>query len=241
MPDEPFQYIQMVRAQSDAQYGKLEAGRIMRVDNDRANRWITAGIAEKSDEGAYTKFREARAETISNREGAFSALNRDDRAALWDVSTHRDALSAPEAGLRAAVEAGIPLVNLGALRTPEGLPLDPEASIEEILEARNNLHPDAVGVLTAHERASTSGGGSHYDMPMPLNPALREQERAIREQERNAQSDAYRAEQDKPTSTESPPLRQGQAGRRATSQHAQQAHRVEHVPADQAQRAEPKE
>jgi len=219
-------YIQMTQAQADASYGKLQPGRILRVDQDRADRWITAGLAEPSDEGAYQQQLDARVETIKDREGRFAQLNRDDKAALWDVSTHRDALTAPEAGLRAAVEAGVPLVNLGRLRTPEGLPIDPDASVEEILEARQNLHPELLAPLTSHERASTSGGGSHYDMPMPLNPELRQQERIIRQNERNAQSEAYANEQEgqaasQDTTTLSPSIRQQAAARRSQAQHSE--------------------
>jgi hypothetical protein len=181
----------MTQPHVEVGFGKLRPGQVLRVDPDRADRWMVAGIAEASSEGAYNKFREARAQGIEDRQGAFSALNRDDKAALWDVSTHRDVLTAPEDGLRRAMEAGVPLVNMGSLRTEDGLPLAADASIEQILEARAALHPGVMSPLTEHEMASTSGGGSHYDMPLPLNPAARDTERTIRENERNRQSDTF--------------------------------------------------
>lgn len=241
------QYVKMVRPQADATYGKMRPGQVLCVDTDRADRWIAAGLAEPSDEAAHTAWKDERAERIESREGAYSALNREGSGsmALWDVSTHRDALSAPEAGLRAAREAGVPLVNLGRLRNMDGLPIDPDASIEDILEARANLHPDVLDPLTAHEQASTSGGGSHYSTPMPLNPAARAVEQTIRDNERNAQSDAYHAQQaanGEPAEGEeaaTPASRAREAAQRnqAARQQARQTQRTE---AAQAQQAEPK-
>jgi hypothetical protein len=192
-------YVQMTEPHFEVGYGKLRVGQIVRADPDRADRWMSAGLAEKASKSDYEKFRNDRVETANSREAAFSSLNRDNRAALWDVSTHRDALSAPEEGLRAAREAGIPLVNVSRLRSEDGLPLAEDAEIEEILEARANLHPGIHSPLTEHAAASTSGGGSHYDMPMPLNPQAREQEKLIRENERNAQSATFLKENDQGT------------------------------------------
>lgn len=213
------QYVQMTRPHVEVGYGKIAAGDILRVSKDRAERWLGGGLAEESNEGAYTKFRDAKYGARADKNSAFDALNRDRSGDLWDVSTHRDAMTAPEAGLRRAVEAGIPLVNMAALRTEDGLPLSKDASVEEILEARARVHPEVTGVLTAHERSSVQGGGSHYDMPMPLNPALRAQEQVIRENERNEQSAAFLKENTPARGS----ARAAAAARRTEANHPQQA------------------
>ncbi len=185
-PAEVF-YRKMLQPHSDSRYGKLPVGKVVALDADRAGRWDAIGLTEEASKSAYEKQAGAKQARVDDREVAFQRLN-DNQAAYWDVATHRDALTAPEAGLRRAQEAGVSLVNVDALRDEDGKPLQPDADIEDIIAARQNLHPDLTGVLTAHERSSIQGGGSHYDMPMPLNPAAREQEMRIREQERNAQS-----------------------------------------------------
>lgn len=189
MSDDSVKYVQMTQHQSDSSYGKMYPGQILRVDIDRADRWVAAGIAEASTEKAWEKFREQRAEKIENRQSEFSALNRDDKSAVWDVQTHRDVLTATEAGLRAARKAGVPLVNLGRLRTPDGLPIDPDSSIEAILEARKNL-PKAG----ASPKPTRSSGSSDPHMPLPLSPKARAAEEKIRAAEQNAESDALKAE-----------------------------------------------
>jgi hypothetical protein len=180
-------YVKMLQPHADARYGKLAVGKVVALDKGRAERWVAVGVAESSSKTAYEKQGEQKQRRADDREVAFQRLN-DNQAAYWDVSTHRDALTAPEEGLRRAFEGGVPLVNVDALRDEDGMPLQPDASIEEIVEARKNLHPDLEGVLTAHERSSIQGGGSHYDMPMPLNPKARAIEEEIRRNERNAQS-----------------------------------------------------
>lgn len=178
-------YVKMTHAHADARYGKLAPGRVLQLPRDVADRWASVGLVADATEAAYTKQREQKQGKVDSREEAFARLN-NRGAELWDVSTHRDALTAPREGLERARAAGIPLVNTDMLRDEDGVPLDPDASVDEIMEARANLHPDAQSPLTAHSQASTSGGGSHYDMPMPLNPQARAMEESIRSQERNA-------------------------------------------------------
>jgi hypothetical protein len=105
------------------------------------------------------------------QQAAFQALN--DGHALWDVSTYRDVLTAPESGLRQAYDAGIPLVNVHILRDENGDTLPPNADIEDILDARELMHPDLTAPLAAHDRSSVMGGGSPFaEQLRRADPAL---------------------------------------------------------------------
>jgi hypothetical protein len=183
-------YMKMTEPQVDARLGKLTPGKVVPVDRAKATRWLTVGIAEQASKGDYEEQQDRRVRKMTARQNAFNSLN--DGHALWDVSTYRDVLTAPESGLRMAYERGISLVNVHMLRDEDGDPLPPDADIEEILEARQYLHPDLVAPLAAHDRSSVMGGGSPYSQnvtggPMPLSPQHREMAERLAEADRFAQ------------------------------------------------------
>lgn len=161
-------YVKILEPTVSTRFGKLAAGRIVPVEDDMAEGWKGLGISEMSSEAAYTKARDERQEKAGG--GERGAALRDlsaQKSALWDVSTHRDAMTSPEEGLKAAVEAGVPLVNLGMLKDDDGHPLQSDASVKDIMDARSLLQERDP--LRDHAQASTSGGGSHYYTPSPLN------------------------------------------------------------------------
>lgn len=184
----PEQYfMKMKEAQADARLGKLKAGQVVSMDEDTAARFLGVGLAEQVSSSEYKQQQERREQKLSARRNAFAALN--EGHAVWDVSTYRDVLTAPEKGLRLAHERGIPLVNVHMLRDDEGDPLAPDADIEDILEARSNMHPDLLFPFTGHDRSSVMGGGPMYQPNVqvrelergengePTRPALRRAQR----------------------------------------------------------------
>jgi hypothetical protein len=181
-------YMKMIEPNVDARLGKLEVGRIVPLPHDKALRWLTAGVCTQATRGEYEQQQELRETRASAAQNAFKAAN--DAHAMWDVSTYRDVLTASEEGLRMAFEAGIPLVNLHILRDEHGHPLHPHSDIEDILDARDLMHPDLVAPFAAHDRSSVMGGGSPYDQPMPLSPRHREAMQRVIEQEKMAQRPA---------------------------------------------------
>lgn len=212
-------YMKVNQNQVDARLGKLRAGQVVQLDREKATRWAMAGIAEQVSSGEFDDMRERRGKKISARQEAMRSLN--EQAGMWDVATYRDVLTAPEAGLRAAYERGIPLVNLQQLRDEDGDPLPPDATIEEILDARQWMHPDLVAPFAAHDRSSVMGGGSPYQSnvpmgPMPLNPG----HRAIAEQIQRHDSMA----QAMPSSLRTGPADSSNPGSRAAQQRERTLH-----------------
>jgi hypothetical protein len=164
----PEQYfMKMTDHQVDARYGKLKPGQVVPMDQDTASRFLGAGLAEQVSSGEFKDQQDRRAQKVSARQNAFAAIN--DQYAAWDVSTYRDVLTAPEKGLRLAIERGIPLVNVHMLRDEDGDPIPPDADIDTILEARDSLHPDLVMPFSAHDRSSVMGGGSMYQSNVPIH------------------------------------------------------------------------
>ena len=193
--DLPVYYMKMTSYNVDARLGKLKPGDIRAMDEAKATRYLVAGVAEQVGEGEYQAQQDRKGEKATAMQAAFKAIN--DGHALWDVATYRDVLTAPEAGLRMAYERGIPLVNIHVLRDEDGDPLPPDADIDDILDARQLLHPDLVAPLAAHDRSSVMGGGSPYvnnvtgdGMPAPLSPQHRAMMERVAEQEKMAQEPA---------------------------------------------------
>lgn len=184
-------YMRMTEANVDARMGKLSPGQIVVLPEDKALRWLNAGVAVQTNVHEYEEQQDRKSQQSSAAQERFRAMN--DGHAMWDVSTYRDVLTAPEHGLRLAYEAGIPLVNIHQLRDENGFPISPEADIEEILDARDLLHPDGVAPLAAHHRSSVMGGGSPYGEAEPLSPQHRDTMRRIADQERMAQGPATRS------------------------------------------------
>lgn len=158
-------YVEATSAFGDADYGKIPAGKVLRMEKTRANRFLAAGVAKESTEAAFNKYtdeRQARVDERGRKED-FDSLDRPAVADDWDTSTTRDVTMAPEEGIRRAYAQGR-LVNTNMLRDKDGVVLPADASLEEILEARKNL---AFGEseLTAHERSSVQGGGPHTHRP----------------------------------------------------------------------------
>lgn len=195
-PALPVYYMKMTTANADARLGKLSEGQIVAMDQAKAARYLTAGVAVQVSEGEYHDQQDRRNEKATAAQNAFRAAN--DGHALWDVATYRDVLTAPEGGLRLAHERGIPLVNVHMLRDEDGDPLPPDADIDDILDARQLLHPDLVAPFAAHERSSVMGGGSPYvsnvnpggASPMPLSPQHRAMMERVAAQEVMAQKPA---------------------------------------------------
>jgi hypothetical protein len=182
-------YMKLTEAQSDARMGKLREGAIRPMEEAKARRWLTAGIAVQVSQREYDEQQNRLVERSTAQQKAFQAMN--DGHAMWDVSTYRDVLTAPESGLRQAHARGIPLVNVHMLRDDNGDTLPPDADIEDILEARDNLHPDLVAPLARHDRSSVMGGGSVYgDAQTPLSPQHRAMMERVAEQEKYAQQPA---------------------------------------------------
>jgi hypothetical protein len=208
-------YMRLTADQVDARLGKMKRGQVIAVPRDMAERYLMAGIAEQVSSGEYEQQIAQKQEGITARQQAFTSLNQ--AHALWDVSTHRDVLTASEDGLRAAYDAGMPLVNLEHLKDEHGLPLTQDADIEQIIEARNLLHPNAQFPFQAHDRSSVMGGGSPFSVqggPQPLNPKYREYAEQIAQQEAFAnQPQALAREMDANRSPDRPPP--GRAGRAA--------------------------
>lgn len=169
-------FMRMNQDQVEARLGKLRRGQVVSVDREMATRLAVAGIADQVSKSDFDDVRERRQGKLSRRQDALRSLN--DAAAMWDVATYRDVMTASEQGLRAAYDAGMPLTNIHMLRDEDGDPLPPDADIDEILEARKWSHPDLVAPFAAHDRSSVMGGGSPYTSnvpsgPMPLNPGHR--------------------------------------------------------------------
>lgn len=231
LPDLPVFYMKMNEANVDARMGKMQRGKVYPMTQDMATRFLMAGIAEQVGRGEYDNQRQGQQDRLSQRQQAFLQLNQ--AHALWDTSTHRDVLTAPEDGLRRAYEAGMPLSNLDYLRDEDGQALTQDASIEQILEARQLLSVNAQFPLQAHDRSSVQGGGSHFTNPyavqggpQPLAPKYREQAQQIAENELFAQRPQALADQ--ADANRSPdqgvPGRQGRSVRRSqTLQGAQGA------------------
>ncbi len=190
LDDKPLEvyYMKMTEANCDARLGKLQPGDIRPMDEDKARRYLIARVAVQVTEGEYKEQQDRKLTRASAQQEAFRAIN--DGHALWDVSTYRDVLTAPESGLRQAFDAGIPLVNVHMLRTEDGDTLPPDADIEDILDAAALLHPDLRAPLAAHDRSSVMGGGSPYATPAPLSPRHQAMMERIAEQEQYAQRPA---------------------------------------------------
>jgi hypothetical protein len=184
--------MKLTEPQVDARLGKMQAGRIRPMDEAKARRWLNANIAVQVPKAEYDEQQDRLMQRSTAQQAAFQALN--DGHALWDVSTYRDVLTAPESGLRQAYDAGIPLVNVHILRDENGDTLPPNADIEDILDARELMHPDLTAPLAAHDRSSVMGGGSmyqnNYGGPTPLSPRHRAMMDRVREQELYAQRPA---------------------------------------------------
>lgn len=211
-------YMRLLMNHADARFGKMHEGQIVAMPEDMASRYLTAGVAEQASESDYRETQDRRQQRASARQEAFRAIN--DGHAMWDVSTYRDVLTAPEAGLRQAFERGIPLVNVHMLRDEEGDPIPPDADIEDILDARELLHADLVSPLDAHDRSSVMGGGSPFtsnvpvreDGPMPLSPRYRQMAERVNAEERFAQIPTARFQGDRG------PAPTGRTGRAAIRQ-----------------------
>jgi hypothetical protein len=201
-PDQlPVFYMKMRNDNVHARLGKLKAGQVVPMNQDMATRYLMAGAADQVSSGEYEDTQQKRRDKVSARQERFRNLN--DQYAMWDVSTYRDVLTAPERGLRMAFERGIPLVNVHMLRDEDGDPLDPESDIEEILQARESLHAELQAPLAGHDRSSVMGGGSHYESnvqisPQPLNPGYRGMHERIAQNEVFAQRRALLQEQPDP-------------------------------------------
>lgn len=190
LDDKPLEmfYMKMIEPNCDARLGKLQPGDIVPMDRAKAQRWLIARVAVQVAQGEYEEQQDRKLTRASAQQAAFQAIN--DGHAMWDVSTYRDVLTAPEAGLRQAFENGIPLVNVHHLRDENGDPVPPNADIEDILDARELMHPDLVAPLAAHDRSSVMGGGSPYGTPMPLSPQHRAMMQQVANQEAYAQQPA---------------------------------------------------
>jgi len=224
----PVFYMKMTTNNVHPRLGKLAPGQVIALDRDTATRYLMAGVAEQVSSGDYDDQRKKRRDKVTAQQQRFRSLN--DQYAMWDVSTYRDVLTAPEAGLRQAHERGIALVNVHMLRDEDGDPLPPDADIDEILEARQSLHSELAAPLAAHDRSSVMGGGSHYASnvpigPMPLNPGYREMAERIHRGEIYAQERAFMHEQEQTPDSEKPPRagRSGRAQRRAQTLHGNQS------------------
>jgi hypothetical protein len=221
-PALPVYYMRMTQPNVDARLGKLREGQVVPMDQARATRYLSAGVAVQVSKGEYDEHVDRRQQKATAQQNAFRALN--DGAAVWDVATYRDVLTAPEKGLRLAVERGIPLVNVHMLRDEDGDPLAPDADIEDILDARELMHPDLVAPLAAHDRSSVMGGGSPYvsnvnpggASPMPLSPQHRAMAERIAQQEQYAQQPAAFSYDRNDPAAKKEAARAAQGGERAT-------------------------
>jgi hypothetical protein len=160
-------FVKMKEATYNLRFGKVQPGRVLPVSRAEADAYAALGIAEEISESEYEKGREEHYANLNPHltdQESYNRLN-DPKAKLWDVSTHRDASMAPEAGLRAAQDAGISLVNTQVLMDKVGRPLPPDATVDQIMEARSAMTSDDK--LHSHERSSTMGGGSHYTNDNP--------------------------------------------------------------------------
>lgn len=242
-PALPVYYMRMTQANADARLGKLSEGQIVPLDQAKATRYLMAGVAEQASEGDFRAQEDRKSQKATRTQEAFRNLN--DGHAMWDVSTYRDVLTAPESGLRMAHQRGIPLVNVHVLRDEDGDVLPPDADIEDILDARELLHTDLQAPFAAHDRSSVMGGGSPftsnvggYGTPAPLNPAHREMMERVAAQEVMAQKPAdysYTAKDSGAQSRrETAANRNEERGNRATRRSqsreatAQQAERLQH-------------
>ena len=230
----PVFYMKMKSNNVHPRLGKLVPGQVIPLDQATATRYLIAGVAEQVSSSDYEDTQAKRRDKVTQRQERFRALN--DQYAMWDVSTYRDVLTAPERGLRMAYDRGISLVNVHMLRDEDGDPLDPESDIEEILAARESLHAELQSPLTAHDRSSVMGGGGHYDQnvnisPQPLNPGYREVSERIASNEMFAQRRALLQEQpnagglSNPAAPTTPATggRQTRAQRRAATLHGEQS------------------
>lgn len=230
-PALPVYYMKILAPQVDARLGKLKVGAVVALDQAKATRYLASGIAEQVSSQDYQAGQERKQAKSTARQEAFRSLN--EGHAVWDVSTYRDVLTAPESGLRIAWDRGIPLVNVHVLRDEDGDVLSPDADIEDILEARRYLHADLTAPLAAHDRSSVMGGGSPYTPsdvsgPMPLSPMHRAMAQSIADNDRYAQQQATslqsRLEANQETSqgsSRAPTGRAGAAQRRADSMRPQ--------------------
>lgn len=221
-PDLEIYYMKILTPNMDARLGKLQEGQIVGMTRAQATRYLTTRVAEQASQADFEAQQNRKQEKATAAQKAFQAIN--DGHAMWDVSTYRDVLTAPEGGLRLAFERGIPLVNVHLLRDEDGDPLPPDADIEDILDARQNLHPDMTAPFASHERSSVMGGGSPYvsntsglDQPAPLSPAHRAAMERVAENEKLAQqSPLQQAQRGAGAGAGGNAERAGRAGRRAT-------------------------
>lgn len=222
----PIFYMRMRMNQVHARLGKLKAGQVVPMDQATATRFLMAGAAEQASSGDFDQQSQQQRDLVSARQQTFYNLNQNH--SLWDVSTHRDVLTASDDGLRAAYDAGMPLANLQYLRTEDDQPLDQDSDIEEILEARQRLHANDMFPLEAHDRSSVMGGGSQYQIqggPQPLTPKYREVAARMEAQQPFAhQQHAVAADRElgRPRPQGQTSSRQQRAGRRAQTLHGSQ-------------------
>lgn len=191
-PELSVYYMKLIEPNYDARLGgKQKVGQVVPMSGAQATRYLTAKVAEQASEGEYDEQQGRKKDKATAAQNAFRAIN--EGGAVWDVSTYRDVLTAPEGGLRLARERNIPLVNVHMLRDEDGDPLPPDAEIDEILDARALLHADLQSPFSAHERSSVMGGGSPYvntvnpGGPLPLSPSHRATVERIAEHEAMAQ------------------------------------------------------
>lgn len=167
MPQAKRYYGKLTGPMVDPRFGKMPKGRVVPLDEKTYDRWFSHGAIEEASEKDYDEFIKKREEeALGPRRSDLQKLALE-RSSLWDTSTHRDAMTSSPEGLKRAMDAGVPLVNLEQLRDESGMPLDSGAKVDQILEARSRLA--TRDPLREHAQASTSGGGSHYYTPAPLN------------------------------------------------------------------------
>jgi len=179
MPEEQAQeYVEFTSPTGDVDYGKIAAGRVLPMSPERAAKLEELGIAKKSSKSAFEKQRKERQDAVepSGRKADFEKLA---TAADWDVTSTRDALNAPEEGLKRAFAQGR-VVNTDLLKDKDGNVLPADASLEQILEARRNVQ--ATGTVTdRNERTAVQAdrppAGSDLDSPPPYTagPPTKEQ------------------------------------------------------------------
>lgn len=195
-PELPVFYMKLTTDNVDARLGKMKAGQVVRMPEAQAARYLAAGVAEQTTQKDFDAQQDKKSDRMNAQQAAFQTANRG--GDVWDVATYRDVLTAPEKGLRIAWERGISLINVHMLRDENGDPIAPDADIEEILDARDNLHPDLMAPLAAHDRSSVMGGGSPYvsnvtpggASPQPLSPQHRAMMERVAHHEQMAQQPA---------------------------------------------------
>lgn len=174
MAESSVKYVKMLEPHVDPRFGKLAAGRIVPLTPDMYDRWSGLGLVEDASEKEYKDYQEKRVtDAAGGPRGAKLRELAAQRSAQWDTATHRDALTAPEENLKVAMKEGRPLVNVDQLKDADGLPLQPDAKLNEILEARSRLQERDP--LRDHTQSSVNGGGSHFYTPKPLGSVSAEE------------------------------------------------------------------